>query len=50
MEDSLRADGVVGDADKGDVLPSGTVDDRTPRRTADPVATLAGDGSPLVAE
>ena len=50
IEDSLRADGVDGDADNGDVLPSGIMDDRPPRRTAGPDVTLAGDGSPLVAE
>ena len=39
-----------GDVDKGDALPRGTMDDRPPRRTPGPEVTLAGDGSPLVAE
>ena len=39
-----------GDTDTGDVLPSGMMEDRPPRRTVGPDVTLAGDGSPLVAE
>ena len=39
-----------GDADNGDVLPSGAMDDRPPRRTVGPDVTLGGDDSPLVAE
>ena len=41
---------MVGDADNGDVLPSGMIDDKPALRKADPDVTLAGDGSPLVAE
>ena len=48
MDDSLRKDGVDGDAGIGDAVPNGTIDDIPPRDTGCPDVMLEGDGSPLV--
>ena len=48
MDDSLRKDGVDGDASTGDAVPNGTIDDMPARDIGGPDVMLEGDGSPLV--
>lgn len=48
MDDSLRRDGVDGDAGIEDAVPNGTMDDMPCRDTGGPDVMLEGDGSPLV--
>ena len=48
MDDSLRKDGVDGDAGTGDAVPNGTIDDMPVRDIGGPDVMLEGEGSPLV--
>ena len=48
MDDSLRRDGVDGDAGIGDVVPNGTIEDMPASEKGGPDVMLEGDGSPLV--
>ena len=48
MDDSLRRDGVDGDAGIEDAVPNGTIEDMPARDTGGPDVMLEGDGSPLV--
>ena len=48
MDDSLRRDGVDGDAGIDDAVPNGTIEDTPARDTGGPDVMLEGDGSPLV--
>ena len=48
MDDSLRRDGVDGDAGIEDAVTNGMIEDMTARDTGGPNVMLEGDGSPLV--
>ena len=48
MDDSLRNDGVDGDAGTEDAVPNGIIDDMPDRDTGGPDVMLEGEGSPLV--
>ena len=50
MDDSLRRDGVDGDAGIEDAVPNGTIEDMPALDTGGPDVMLEGDGSPLVDE